>query len=214
MRPENSVKKDGYLTLDNVPEARTCRAFSIPDSAEWLGTFMGAIAPLLTEEAWRSYGELTPEECAAEWQRIFFSFETDCPQENTVDAPYWDTDDDVDDEEPIAEQEWYGYVIDAVTPPDTGDFIADATIFAFEGLIVASLGLAGIAPALAFKTIASKFVVEFKNGGDAGTVLRFFLDGVKVAQKTTTGDGSVEELTLVGDPDLDEHQLYIVAEVA
>jgi len=73
MRPERQVREEGYLTLDNVPDADARRAFLIPTDPKWFGTFMGAIAPLLSEEAWRQYGTLTPEECAAEWQKIFFS---------------------------------------------------------------------------------------------------------------------------------------------
>lgn len=213
MRPENSVKQDGYLTPDNVPEERLCRSFSIPNDDLWLGVFMGAIAPLLTEEAWRAYGELTPEECAAEWQRVFFSFETECPDENTVDTPFWDDAGDVDDELPTDEQPWYGYVLDAVSPPDTGDFLVDASIYAFTGLIAFGSGGAGIFPAIAFKTLATNFAINYKNEG-VGSIIRFFLDGVKVAERIDTGDGSISEVVLGGDPDLTEHQLYIVAEAA
>jgi len=106
MRPENSVKESGYLTPDNVPEERFCRSFSIPNNTAWLGVFMGAIAPLLTEEAWRQYGELTPEECAAVWQDIFFSWETACAAQ--VGTPFWDTATDVDDQETVLDQIWYG----------------------------------------------------------------------------------------------------------
>lgn len=73
MRPENSVKKDGYLTLNEVPDANARRAFLIPSEPEWFGVFMGALAPLLEENAWRQYGTLTPQECADVWREIFFS---------------------------------------------------------------------------------------------------------------------------------------------
>jgi len=73
MRPTNSVREEGYLTLDNVPDADARRAFLIPTDPQWFGVFMGALAPLLNEEAWRKFGALTPEECVAVWQEIFFS---------------------------------------------------------------------------------------------------------------------------------------------
>lgn len=208
MRPENSVKKDGYLTLDNVPEARSCRAFSIPDDSGWLGTFMGAIEPLLTVEAWQEYGELTPAECADEWQRIFFSFEKECPDDSMVGTPYWDTDDDVDDDAAADEQTWYGYVTDPASQPTELDFVEDATIWAFTGLIVLSLGALGIAPALAFRTTATKFVVSYKNGGNIGDVIRFFVDGYKIYEGTDTGAGEITNVPVITDPDIEEHQIY------
>jgi len=73
MRPEIQVRDTGYLTPDSVPSALSRRAFFIPTDPMWYGLFMGAIAPLLNEEAWRKFGTLTPEECAAVWQEIFFS---------------------------------------------------------------------------------------------------------------------------------------------
>lgn len=214
MRPKDSVKEFGYLTPDAIPEERLCRSFSIPNDTAWLGVFMGALAPLLTEEAWRKFGDLTPEECAAQWQEIFFSFQGACDV-NTVDTPYWDTDTDVDDELPDDEQPWYGYVEDATVAPTGLTFIEDAFIWAFTGLIAVSLGgIPGIAPALAFRTISSKFVLSYKNGGDIGTVIRFFVDGVKIYQGTDLGDGTITDVTVLADPEMEDHQIYITSEAA
>lgn len=108
MRPQNSVRESGYLTPDSIPDERQCRSFSIPNDTAWLGVFMGAIAPLLSEESWREFGTLTPEECAAQWQEIFFSWETACSA--GVGTPFWDTATDSDDEMTILDQPWYGRI--------------------------------------------------------------------------------------------------------
>ncbi len=73
MRPQNSVQREGYLTPDELPDALAKRAFFVPEDPAWFGLLMGALAPLLEESAWRKYGELTPEQCAAAWQDLFFS---------------------------------------------------------------------------------------------------------------------------------------------
>lgn len=106
MRPENSVKDSGYLTPDSIPDERLCRSFSIPNDTAWLGVFMGAIAPLLNPETWREYGALTPDECAEQWQDIFFSFESACALE--IGTPFWDSGTNVGDQAVESEQPWYG----------------------------------------------------------------------------------------------------------
>lgn len=209
--PRDSVREIGYLTPDDVPDERICRSFSIPNNDLWLGTFMGALTPLLSEEAWRKYGTLDPDECAAQWQEIFFSFEAMCAA--PVDTPYWDSDEDVDDEAPADDQPWYGYVEDPATPPTELDVVEDATIWAFTGLIVLSLGAVGIAPAIAFRTAAKKFVLSYKNGG-GGNIIRFFVDGVKIYQGVDTGGGEITDVTVIPDPDEETHQIYVTSEIA
>jgi hypothetical protein len=73
MRPQREVRNDGYLTPDELPDGRSKRPFLVPTDPAWYGLLMGALAPLLEEDAWRKYGDLTPEQCAAAWQEIFFS---------------------------------------------------------------------------------------------------------------------------------------------
>lgn len=75
MPPSNSVKDSGYLTPDSIPDERNLRSFSIPNDTAWLGTFMGALAPLMDSDAWRKFGALDPEQAAEEFQEIFFSWQ-------------------------------------------------------------------------------------------------------------------------------------------
>lgn len=213
MPPENQVRESGYLTPDNASESAIWRSFHIPNDTAWLGLFMGVLASALPEEAWRKYGELTPEECAEIWQTIFFSWES-APGE-TVDTPFWDDAEDVDDELPADDQPWYGQVADAAVAPTELTFIENAFVWSFTGLIVASLGgIPGVAPALAFRTIASRFILSFRNGGTAGDVIRFFVDGVKVFEGVSTGDESITDVTVIADPDMDDHQIYITGDSA
>lgn len=211
MRPENSVKASGYLTPDNVPEERICRSFSIPNDTAWLGLLMGALEPLLREEAWRQFGELTPEECAAEWLQIYFSWQTAC--EVLLQTPFWDTAEDVDDDAAPGSQTWYGSAtiseaegLVAFSDPEI-TFIENAFIWAFAGLMAFS-GQPGAA--IAYLTIAPKFVISFKTG-DWGGIVRIFVDAVQVWQGSTyTVEPGVLNVPVIGDLDLSDHQIYIV----
>lgn len=209
MFPQNSVKDSGYLTPDNIPDERLCRSFSIPNDTAWLGTFMGAIAPLLDEETWRKFGTLTPEECAAQWQEIFFSFQTACAVE--VQAPYWDTAANVDDSLPEDAETWYGTTPDPEAPADELTFVENAFIWSFTGFLAFATWEVGFAPAILFHTVAPRFVLAFKRG-DVGEVIRIIVDANEAARVDTTpyAAGDIVRVPIVGDPDLDEHDLVIV----
>ncbi len=209
--PEQQVRESGYLTPDNVPDERLCRSFSIPNDTAWLGTFMGALAPLLLEQAWRPYGELTPQECADEWQNIFFSFQTACA--TNIPTPYWDEDEDVDDEMTPEEQIWYGEVEDPSAAPDELTFIEKASVIAFTGILAIATAEVGFAPAIAFATIAPKMILAVRNG-DAGRIIRIFIDGAKAYEGEDTGDNSITEVIIAGDEELSEHQIYITSGAA
>jgi len=62
-----------YLTPNTPADEleRFKRSFCIPNDAEWLGVFMGAIFPLTKAESWELYGMVTPDEAAAIFQEIF-----------------------------------------------------------------------------------------------------------------------------------------------
>jgi len=211
VRPEKQVRESGYLTPDNASEAAVWRSFHIPNDTAWLGLFMGVLAPALNEEAWRKYGELTPEECAHIWQEIFFSWQ-DAPGEQ-IDTPFWDNTTDVNDELPADEQPWYGYVIDAATPPTGLDFVTDIALWIITGFVAAGLGgVTGLVPALFFRTQAAKFVLKYQNGVNAGNIIRFFIDGVKLYEGVDSGIDEITDVKIVADPDEDMHDIYITVE--
>lgn len=204
----------GFPTPDSLPEETVCRTLTIPNETVFLSCFMGALRVLAEAENWQQTGSITPEEAAAAaFEIIDQAYNANVCPSDTVDTPYWDDSVDVDDELPDDEQPWYGQVADAASAPTELDFIEDATIWAFSGLIVLSLGLAGVAPALAFRTTASKFVLSYKNGG-TGNIIRFFVDGVKIYQGVDTGGGEITDVPVIGDPDEDTHQIYATSEIA
>lgn len=207
MRPQNSVRDSGYLTPDSVPDERICRSFSIPNDAAWLGVFMGALVPLLQESAWRQFGTMTPDECAAVWQDIFFSFEeAACAPD--VETPYWDDETDVGESAAADVQTWYGQVSDVLAPPDGLDFAENAAIWIFAGFLATS---GDIGATIAFLTIAPKFVLAWKRG-DVAELFRIVVDSADVTTIDTSSYsvGDVITLNVIGDPDLDTHQIYII----
>lgn len=171
---------------------------------------MGALAPLLDEDTWRAYGELTPQECADQWQEIFFSWQTACNA--GAPTPYWDDSTDVDDELPSTEQPWYGWVANALTPGEL-TFVEDFALWVITGFILASSGGVGIVPALFFRTNAKEFVLQHRND-NIGDVIRYFVDGSLVKVYTDTGDNSITDVPILADPAESTHPIYITVEKA
>ena len=209
----------GYPTPVSIPEDTTCLTLQVPANAEWWSVTIGLLYTLILEFNWQQFeGGIDRDEATARWQIMLedaleLAATTNSCGVTEVEAPYWDNSEDVDDNAPIDDQPWYGQVADAAVAPTDLDFVEDATIWAFTGLIVLSLGAVGIAPALAFRTAASKFVLSYKNGGE-GNIIRFFVDGVKIYQGTDTGAGEITDVPVVGDPGEEMHQIYVTSEIA
>lgn len=67
-----------YLTPDAPPPNEfICRRLRIPASAAFLSLVGGAIASLMFESAWEQEGELTPEETAQLFKRMYIDIETE-----------------------------------------------------------------------------------------------------------------------------------------
>jgi len=134
--------------------------------------------------------------------------------EREYPAPYWDDDEDVDDEMPAESQEWYGFVEDATSPPDEMTFQENAVIWLLTGFValVATPTLAGsAAAAIAFRTIASRFVLAF-NRGDLREQFRVIIDAQDYSTIDTDGmsTGDIAELTVNGLDDAEFHDILIV----
>lgn len=169
---------------------------------------MGALDALRQPYNWYINGTLTQDEAAAAFADILDeaylqALTGQCAPD--VEAPYWDDADDVDDNEPVGEQMWYGEVDDPTAVPTALTFRENLEIWTFAGL----LALAG-APgaALSFITIAPRFVLAFKQG-NIGKIIRVFIDANEVGQFEDDGSGGIKEMSIVGDPTMDTHQLYI-----
>jgi len=134
--------------------------------------------------------------------------------ERDIPAPYWDTDEDVDDELPVEEQDWYGQVEDANAAADAMTFQQNAVIWLLTGFValVASPTLPGAAAAaIAFRTLATRFVLAF-NRGDLREQFRVIIDAQDYGKVDTEGmvTGDIVELTVNGLDEAAFHDILIV----
>lgn len=175
---------------------------------------MGAVQ-LLTEE-WRYYqwGDFTPAEVAEAFNQIILA-SYDLEETESMPTPFWDEDEDVDDEEPADVQPWYGYVTNPSAPADELDFVTNAAIWTITGFLAVATVEFGFAPAILFNTVARKLVLPMRRG-DLGEIIRIWIDGSEAATVDTTpyAEGEIIRVTVVGDPDMEEHQLIIVQQEA
>jgi len=68
-----------YLTPEEIPESTTCRALLIPDSADWLAIFSGALTELTKLWNWQQEGAVTVDEAVTLVQDIIDQFYDGCP---------------------------------------------------------------------------------------------------------------------------------------
>jgi hypothetical protein len=131
-----------------------------------------------------------------------------------VPAPYWDSDEDVDDEMPPEEQDWYGMVTNPEAPADELTFVENAVIWIFTGfiaLVLAPALPAGVAAGLTFRTLATRFTLAFRRG-DIIEQIRIVIDA-KDYGNVNTGDvavGEIIEVDVNGLEDLDFHDILLV----
>jgi len=130
------MQSTGYLTPDNVPEGEHCRVFVLPNNEFWIGNFMGALLPLTYPTSWREYGELTPEECAEIMLNVIWaSYEENAQICEMVDAPFYDSEESADDEEPVSEQPWYNEISDWIIEAYLAVTFTPAAAVAYEATI-------------------------------------------------------------------------------
>lgn len=173
-------------------------------SEAWLPLVLGSLSQLQLQSTWIGDADavLLAQGRATNLKGLFV--EAACPVPD-VETPYWDTDSDVDDNAPADDQPWYGEVDDPTVVPTSLTFRENAEIWTFAGLL-AIAGAPGAA--LAFVTIAQRFVLAFKQG-NVGKVIRVFVDASEVSSFTDDGSGDVREVSVAGDPDAETHQIYV-----
>lgn len=131
-----------------------------------------------------------------------------------VPAPYWDDDEDVDDEMPADEQEWYGMVTNPNAPANELTFVENAVIWIFTGfiaLVLAPALPAGVAAGLAFRTLATRFTLAFRRG-DIIEQIRIIIDAQDYGT-VNTGDvavGDIIEIDVNGLEDAAFHDILLV----
>lgn len=134
--------------------------------------------------------------------------------ERDFPPPYWDSEEDVDDEKPPDEQDWYGYVEDALAPADEITFVQSAVIWILTGfvaLVLAPTLPVGAAAAVTFRTLATRFTLAF-NRGDLGEQFRVIVDAndYDTVDTTDLAVGDIVELDVNGLPDAAYHDIVIV----
>lgn len=194
----------GFPTPNAAPDINACRVFSIPADEEWLALVMGAVGALTNEWAWYQNGALTPAEAAQAFTDVIATAYAQAEEGTcspTVDTPYWDEEEDIEAEEPTDMQTWYGEVTNPTAPADELDFVENAIVWGFTGLIAIATVEIGAAPAILFATIAPKFVIAMKKA-DVGEIIRIVVDGKDAAKVDTSSypADSIINIPVLTDP--------------
>jgi hypothetical protein len=191
----------GWLTPDLPADGFVCRQIFIPNSVDFQGLVDGALSDLASPWNYQKWGTLTPEETAEYMAAMLVDFgETGCG-DTSVPTPYWDEDQDLDDQEPVETQTWYG-IFD-------GEFHETVENFVIAGFLAYS---GNIGAAISFLTIAPRFRLAWKTG-NLGGIIRVIIDGADAGTVDTFSavDGIIER-DFVGDPDEDEHRIITYLE--
>lgn len=134
--------------------------------------------------------------------------------ERDMPAPYWDDDEDVDDEMPVEEQDWYGMVTNPSAPADELTFVENAVIWIITGFIALVLVPAlpaGVAAGLAFRTLATRFTLAFRRG-DIIEQIRIIIDAKDygTVDTSTVSEGEIIEIDVNGLDEADFHDILLV----
>lgn len=134
--------------------------------------------------------------------------------ERDYPAPYWDSDEDVDDEMPAEDQEWYGMVTNPSAPADELTFVENAVIWIITGFIALVLSPAlpaGVAAGLAFRTLATRFTLAFRRG-DIIEQIRIIIDAKDygTVDTSTVAEGEIIEIDVNGLDEADFHDILLV----
>lgn len=145
--------------------------------------------------------------------KILLQTPVDVPEKD-YPAPYWDEETDVEAEEPVAEQGWYGQVEDANAAAEDMTFSQNAVIWLLTGFValVASPTLPGaVAAAITFRTLATRFVLAF-NKGDIREQFRVIIDAKDYSMVDTDDldTDEIAEMNIDGLEDLEGHDILIV----
>jgi len=170
---------------------------------------MGALWQLADEKNWQQYGDMTPQEAADQFQDVIWeAYANDegiCP---VLEAPFWDTYDNADDQEPEgAPEDWYGELVPVASflPGDELTWRENVGIWAIAGFIAYS---GQIGAAIAFIPFARRFVLKFRSN-PLGAIAQIFIDGEILATvDTASAEDRIKAIDVQLDDD-DEHQMWV-----
>lgn len=213
---EKEFDQLGFPTPEDTPTDSTCLTLLIPANSAWWAVYTGLLFLLTEESAWQQFeGGMTREEAAEEalliWQDAMSRAET-ASCDLTVGTPFWDDESDVDDEEPVDMQPWYGEVTNPTAPAGELDFVENIALWIVTGLVaIATFEIGGVAPALAFHTTVEKFIILQKRG-DAAATIRFVVDGedAKFVNTAPYAPGDIIETEIITEETGGDHMLLII----
>ena len=223
MVDNTSWLKNDYPNPDNFSAVSFPQPIPAPDSdpdagdlivvnyaLAWQPVLLAAVDQLILPSTWQgTHDEKVVALNRAVLLKDLLTVPVSAPASD-VETPYWDDASDVETSEPVDSQVWYGEVTNPTAPAAELDFVENALVWIFTGLIALATPELGFAPAIAFNTIAPKFLIAQK-AGDIGEVIRIIVDGQDAASVNTTGHaGEIINTPILADPTLDTHQIYIV----
>lgn len=196
-----------FITPPDMGSGEVCRTLTIPNTQEWLGIFNAALLTLANVYNYEQlYGtDLTPEECAAKAMVIYEEYLNPgvCA---TVPSPYWDDATDNEEEADTETQTWYGAVTDWLAPVDELNFEQNIALWALTGFVAYA---GGVGSAIFFRTTAKRFIVAIE-AADFAEIIRVVVDSAEFRIDTTGFEGEIIELNVIADPEIEEHDLYII----
>lgn len=222
---------NSYPNPDNFPEVSFPQELIPPDvdpddpdlemilveyNPAWTEVLMAAVDQLIQYSSWEGDHDAKIQ-AVNRASNLKWLLQEPVDINDEIPAPYWDTEEDVDDSLPPEEQDWYGYVENATAPADEMTFVQSAVIWILTGFVALVLSPTlpiGAAAAVTFRTLATRFTLAF-NRGDLAEQFRVIIDAEDYGTVDTSAMavGDIVELTVDGLPDLPEHDILIVRTV-
>jgi len=196
-----------FITPPDMGSDEVCRNLTIPNTQQWLGIFNAAILTLTNVYNYEQLydTDLTPEECAAKAMEIYEEYLNPgvCA---TVPSPYWDDETDNEEEAYTETQTWYGAVTDWLAPVGELNFEQNIALWALTGFVAYA---GGVGSAIFFRTTAKRFIIAIE-AGDLPEIIRVVVDSAEYNIDTTGLEGTIIEQEVVTDPDLEDHDIYVI----
>jgi len=198
-----------YPTPEEIPLETTCVTISVPANPAWIGLWVGALLVLCEPENFQEFEGGISRETTAEIFRealidALASAESAC---ELMPSPYWDNATDNEESEPETEQTWYGTVTDWLAPVDELNFEQNAALWVLTGFVAYA---AGIGSAIFFRTTAKRFIIAIETT-DIAEIIRVVVDAAEFNIDTTDiPEGTIIEQEVITDPDVTEHDIYVI----
>lgn len=213
--PEVSFPQE--LTPPNVdPDDPDLEMILVEYNPAWTEVLMAAADQLLQYSSWEGDHDAKIQ-AVNRATTLKWLLQQPVDVSDEIPAPYWDTEEDVDDSLPPEEQDWYGYVESATAPAGDMTFVQSAVIWILTGFVALVLSPTlpvGAAAAVAFRTFATRFTLAF-NRGDIGEQFRVIIDAAdyETVDTSSLSVGDIIEINVDGLADLPEHDILIVRTV-